>query len=110
LRVFEIGGEEIELRLPELPVVRDPLEGAAHRHGIERGATHAPFLLHGREPRALEHADVFRDGGERHREARGELADGAVAGGESREDVAAGGVGEGGEGGVEGAGRVNHMV
>jgi hypothetical protein len=90
--------------------VRDPLERAAHRHGVERRAANAPLLLDSGEPGALEHADVLRDGGERHRESRGELADGAVAGGEAREDVAAGGVGEGGEGGVEGAGRVNHMV
>jgi len=90
--------------------MRDPLERAAHRRGVERRPAHTPFLFHRREPCALEHADVLRDGGERHREARGELADGAIAGGEAREDVAAGGVGEGGEGGVEGAGRVNHMV
>ena len=88
----------------------DPRERVAHWHGVERRAPHAPLLLHDRESRALEHAHVLGDGGERHREPRGELADGAIAGGETREDVAARGVGEGGEGMVEGLGMVNHAV
>ena len=90
--------------------MRDPLERAAHRRGVKCRPAHTPFLFHRGEAGALEHADVLRDGGERHGESRGELSDGAVAGGEAREDVAAGGVGEGGEGGVEGAVRVNHLV
>lgn len=81
-----------------------------HGRGVERGAPHAPFLLHGGEPRALQYVHVLGDGGERHREARGELADGAIAGREACEDVASGGVGEGGEGVIERLGTVNHMV
>jgi len=80
--------------------VRDPGERVAHGHSVERRAAHAAFLLDFREPGALQHAHVLRDGGEGHRESRRELADSAIAGGEAREDIAAGGVGEGGEGGV----------
>jgi hypothetical protein len=108
--LFEIGREHVELRLPELPVVRDPRERVAHGRGVERCTPHASFLLDGGEPGTLQHAHVLGDGRERHREARCELADGMVAGGEAREDVAARGVGEGGEGVVEGPGTVNHMV
>jgi hypothetical protein len=90
--------------------MRDPRERVAHRHGVERRTPHASFLLDRREPGALQHAHVLGDGGERHREACGELADGAITGSETREDVAPRGVGEGGEGEVEGFGTVNHMV
>lgn len=81
--------------------MRDPYERVAHGYGIERGAPHSPRLLHAGEPRALQHAHVLGDGGKRHGEARCELADGVIAGGESREDVASRGVCEGGEGVVE---------
>jgi hypothetical protein len=108
--LFEIGREHVELRLPELPVVRDPRERVAHGRGVERCTPHASFLLDGGEPGTLQHAHVLGDGRERHREAGRELADGVVAGGKARENVAARGVGEGGEGVVEGPGTVNHMV
>jgi hypothetical protein len=108
--LFEIGREHVELRLPELPVVRDPRERVAHGRGVERCTPHASFLLDGGEPGTLQHAHVLGDGRERHREAGRELADGVVAGGKARENVAARGVGEGGEGVVERPRMVNHMV
>jgi len=108
--LFEVGREHIELGLPELSVVRDPRERIAHRRRMERSPAHSPFLFHRREPGALQHAHVLRDCRERHREARCELADRAIARGEAREDVAPGGVGESEEGGIEGAGMVNHVV
>ncbi len=100
----------IELRFPESPIVLDPLERAAHRRRAQRRAPNSTFLLHGRELGALEHAHVLGDGGERHVESRGELADRAVAGGEAREYVAPRGVGEGKERVVERSGMVNHTV
>jgi hypothetical protein len=91
--------------------MRDPRERVAHGRGVERCASHAAFFLNGGEPRALQHAHVFRDGRERHREARRQLADRVIAGRESREDVAARGVGQRREGVIERPGvMVNHMV
>jgi len=90
--------------------VRDPRDRVAHGRGVERRSAHAPFLFDGGEPRALQHAHVLGDRGERHREARRELADRAIAGREAREDVAARRVGEGGEGVIECPVTVNHMV
>jgi hypothetical protein len=108
--LFQVGREHVELGLPELSVVRDPRERIAHRHRMERSPAHSPFLLHRREPGALQHAYVLRDRRKRHRETRCELADRAIAGSEAREDVAPGGIGEGEEGGIESAGMVNHVV
>jgi hypothetical protein len=90
--------------------MRDPRERVAHRHGVQRRTPHASFLFDHREAGALQHAHVLGDGGKRHGEARGELADGAIAGSETREDIATRGIGEGGERVVEGFGMVNHMV
>jgi hypothetical protein len=65
----------------------------------------------GRQPRALEDADVFRDGRQRHVEAAGELADGVFAGREAREDFASRGIREGEERVVERVCvMVNHLV
>ena len=62
------------------------------------------------EAGALQDVHVLGDGGERHVEAGGELADRALPFGELGEDVAPRGVGECGEGGVERVGLVNHVV
>jgi hypothetical protein len=91
--------------------VLDPLERAPHGRGCEPHAPHAALTLDGGEARALEHAHVLRHRGQRHVEARGELADRPFAGGEARENLAPGGVGERGERRVERVRvMVNHMV
>ena len=98
----------LELRFPELPVGRDPIERAAHWIGGERGSSHASVSLDGCESGPLEHAHVLGHGRQRHVEAAGELADRPVAGCETGEDLAPCGIGERGEGRVQVG--VNHMV
>ena len=60
----------------------------------------------------LENTEMLGDGGERKGERFGNLGDGGFTLREAGEDGAAGGIGEGGEGGVERSGReiVNHTV
>ena len=55
----------------------------------------------GGKARTLQHAEVLRDGRQRHVEATGNLFDGAVAPRELRHDRASSPVGESAEGGVE---------
>jgi hypothetical protein len=63
------------------------------------------------EAGGFEDSKVFGDGGKGHGEGRSECGDGGCALGEAGEDGAAGGVGEGREGGVQGAvWIVNHTV
>jgi hypothetical protein len=88
----------------------DPRECTAHRLRLQMRASHAALSFDGGEPRALEHAHVLGNRGERHVEARGELADRPIAGGEPREDLASGWIGEREERGVKRLGLVNHVV
>jgi hypothetical protein len=63
------------------------------------------------EAGGFENAQMLGDGGEGEGERLGELGDGGFALGETGENGAAGGIGKGGERGVErGIGIVNHMV
>ncbi len=73
---------------------------------------HSAVFLPRDEAGVFEHAQVLRNGGKRHFVGRGEVADGCFTlAGEARENSAARGVGERGEGGIEdGARMVNHMV
>ena len=107
----EVLRELIELKIPKLPIVLDPLGGLPHRCGDERRASHTAISADVGESCALEHANVLRDGRERHVEARGELADRPLAAGEPRYERPSCGISEGAEGAVE-AGRVlvNHVV
>jgi len=91
--------------------VLDPLERAFHRRRRESRAPNASIAFDGGEPGALEHAHVLRDGGQRHVEARRELADRALAGREPSQDFSARGIGEGAKRRVEQLSvMVNHMV
>jgi len=58
----------------------------------------------------LENADVFHHSGKRHSVRAGEIGQGGLAEHKGSEDGAAGGVGEGAEGGIEGCRILNHMV
>ena len=58
----------------------------------------------------LEDPDMLHYGGKGHEVRAGEVGHGGFAEGEGSEDGAAGGVGEGAEGGIEGCGILNHMV
>jgi hypothetical protein len=107
----EIGGELIELRFPEAAVRFNPVRRVSQRRGDDAAVARAAVLADIGESRALQHAHVFGNGGERHVEARRELPDRLVALGEPREDGAPGGIGERAERGVEdSAGMVNHVV
>jgi hypothetical protein len=107
---LEVFGELVELRLPETAVALDPPGGLAHRRGDERRAAYASLAPHAGESRALEDAHVLRRRGQRHVEARRELPDCLVAGGESAEDLAPHRVRERSERGVEAGLMVNHVV
>lgn len=101
----------IELRFPEDAVRFDPIRRVSQRRGDDAAVARAAVLADIGEARALQHAHVLGDGGERHVEARGEFADRLVALGEPCEDGAPGGIGERAERGVEDpAGMVNHVV
>lgn len=67
----------------------------------EHDAMRAPLDAAGEQTRVLKHPQVLGDRGERHVERIREFAHGRGGTGQTFEDRATGGVGEGGERGVE---------
>jgi len=100
----------IELELPERAVALDPRRRVPHRPGDEHRAPHASLTSHARESGPLEDAHVLRDRRERHREARRELADRALARRKSPQNRPPRWIGERSESGIERLGMVNHTV
>jgi hypothetical protein len=98
---FQIVGEGVKLRLPELAVLGDPIGGLLHGLGGETEAVDAAVDFAAKQAGGFEDAQVFGDGRERHAERFGEFGDFSFAEGETGEDGAAGGVGESAEGVVE---------
>ena len=89
----------------------DPLRGGFHGFWGEAAAvdTAVDFALE--QTRRFENTDVFGDGWEGEWKWFGEFSDGGFALRQAGKNGAAGGIGEGGEGGVERSGLiVNHMV
>jgi hypothetical protein len=108
--VVQIAGELVELTVPELLILLDPDRRIAERIRPELAAPHPPVAADGGEASSSQHAQVFRYRRERHVEGSRQVADGRISRGEPRQEGAPGGIGEGGEGAVEGRLRVNHMV
>src|SRR5438876_5319123 len=101
-RAFDDLREAVEPLQPRA----DALEGVGREHAPAGTAD----LLRGDEVRFLEQPDVLLHPGQRHAEGLGELADRRAAGTEPFEDGAAGRVGEGCEGAIDGRGILNHWV
>lgn len=93
--------EGIEALLPESAVELEPLRGVAQGPGIETDSMNASFHASRDQTGVLEDDEVLGDGVERDLVWLGDLRDGGVAEGQAREDVAARGVGESGEGLIE---------
>src|SRR5919198_556975 len=81
--------ERVETVRPEASVAGDPFRGALDRADDRPAASLPPGLLARQEPRALEHAEMLRDRGERDVERLGQRADARLAAGERHEDRAA---------------------
>jgi hypothetical protein len=99
--------QRVEPLLPERAVDVEPLGGSPQRLGVETDVMDAPVDAAPHEASLLQHLEVLGGRVERHPVWSSDLTDRRVGDGEASEDVAAGGVGERGEGGVE---IFNHTV
>src|SRR2546422_8430855 len=107
----EVGGERVELRLPVAAVPLDPAGRLFHGAGDQPAAAHPAMLGVSHEPRALEHAQVLVNAGERDGEGARQLGDPRLAPREAGEDRAPRGVGERGAGGIDRVPFIlNHVV
>src|SRR6185437_15475840 len=95
---------------PEHAIVLDPLGGGAHGTGVELAAVHPTVARAANEPGVLEDAQVLRDCRTRDLEWCREVANGCLARGEPRENRAARGIGECGEGSIQPCASGNHKV
>ena len=101
--ILQVARQGIELGFPELAIVLDPCGCIFHRPWEQAATMHSAVFVSRDEAGVFEHAQVLRYRGERHLVWRGEVADRSFAlACEAGEDAAARGIGEGGEGGIEG--------
>lgn len=111
---FEIFRQGVELGFPENPVALDPTRGVQHGLGGEAATVDAAVDFALEQAGGFENAQVLGHRRQGNVERRGELADGGLPASQAGENSAAGGIGEGAEGGVEGSAGgekiVNHMV
>ena len=107
---LEVLRQLIQLELPELPIAFDPHRCVSHWRGHERRPARAPFAPDPSQPCALQYPNVLGHGRERHVELGRQLADGPVAGRESRQDRSARRIRERRKGAVEDGLMVNHVV
>ena len=105
----EKGIEALEIALPEFAVAFEPAGGFRERFWSEAARATLSVATAGNEAGAFEDEKVFRNGGLAHGKRFCEFEDAGFAAGEAREDGAAGGVGESGEGGVEAVG-LRHYI
>jgi D-aminoacyl-tRNA deacylase len=93
----EVLAEAVEALLPAGAPLGDPALGGAHGYGLDGAGAHAPLLAGSDEAAVFEHVQVLHDGGERHGERLGQLADGGGAAAEAIDHCASAGIGEGTE-------------
>ena len=109
--IFEILGQSIERSLPELAIFLHPLGSLPKRFGIEAHFVNASMAPAPQQPGLLQHAQVFRDRGERHGVRFREMRHTLIAPGEMSQDTSPGGIGQSGESFVKCSRRIfNHLV
>src|SRR5690606_21191243 len=92
--------EAAEARVPEAAIPLGPFAHLAERRRLEPAGAPLRLPPAGDEPGPLQHLEVPGDGGGAHREGGRELLHRGLPPGQPGEDRAAGGVGQGGEGGA----------
>lgn len=109
--MIKIASQGVELGIPEMLVVRQPLRGCPHRRRIQFAAHDAAFLGTGDQSRSLQHGQMFHEAGQRHRVLLRQFRHRAAAAVQLGEDAAARAVGQRGKDQIElGVVMVNHLV
>src|SRR6266852_1869354 len=101
LHVAQIFVQTIEALRPEPLVVSDPIGDVLERRGRDPAGPPLRLAPACNQTGVFQHLEMPGDGGHAHREGRRQLCDRGLAGGQAREDGAASGVGESGEGGAQ---------
>src|SRR5207253_2377920 len=78
--------QTIERSFPEFAVFLDPFRGLLERLGLQLHFMNAPIALPPKQPRLFQHAQVFRNCGQRHRVGPRQTGDTSVALRQLRQD------------------------
>src|SRR2546427_4754320 len=105
LQLLEVAAQLVEALLPVAPVVLDPVGDVLERIGLQPARPPLRLAAALDQARALQHLEMFRNGGKADLEGLGQFQDRGFARGEAREDRPPRGIGEGGKGGAEAIGR-----
>ena len=109
--LFQIIGQAIERSLPEPAILLYPSRSLSKRSGVESHFVNASMAPAPKQPRLLQHAQVFRDCGERHGVRLCQMRHTFIAARKVSQDTPAGGIGQSGERAIQGSGRIlNHLV
>jgi hypothetical protein len=109
--VFQIFGQSIKRPLPELAILLYPLGSLPKRFGIESHFVNASIASAPKQAGLLQHAQVFRDRGERHGVRLRQMRHTLIATREMSQDTPASGIGNSGKRTIQGSGRIfNHLV
>jgi hypothetical protein len=100
--VGEEVAETVQATFPGGTPLDDPLLGGAEWSGGDGESAHAADFLRGDQAAAFEDLEVLDDGGEGHRQGRGELGDGCGSLTEAIDQGAPSRIGEGLEDAIEG--------
>src|SRR5258707_731863 len=104
LQFLEVAVELVEALLPVAPVVLDPVGDVLERIGLEPAGPPLRLAAALDEARAFQHFQAVRDCRPAYLVRLCQIEVPGFAGGETREDLASRGIGEGGKGGAEAIG------
>src|SRR5437667_3013290 len=105
LQFLEVAVKLVEALLPVTPVVLDPVGDVLERIGLQPAGPPLCLAAALDQARALEDLEVLGHGRKADLEGLGQFQNRGFTRGQTREDRAARGVGESGEGGAEAIGR-----
>src|SRR2546426_2328310 len=109
LQLAQIALQAIEALLPETAIVLQPVGGLLERSRLEPAGPPLRLATARDQTGALQYLEVLGDGGKAHLEGLGQVRDRRLAPGETSQDRAPGGIGEGREGRAEALGRHTSM-
>src|SRR5438128_464933 len=101
LQLLQVNVQAVETLLPKAAIFFEPIVDAFQRPRLDPAGPPLRFAPPRDQPGALQHLEMLGDGGAAHLEGLGEFADRRLTQGESREDRATRGIGEGCKRGAE---------
>jgi hypothetical protein len=109
--LVQVCSEPIQRTFPEFSILFDPLRRLLERFRVQLHFMHAPVTAAPQQTGVFENAEMFGNGGQRHRVRPGELGNAPVPLCQVRQNLPARGISQGGKSSVQRSRRIfNHLV